>query len=92
VSCNWIILDDSLISNSTEGKLTTSWDIGDTENNGDDWFEVPGEAQIGDRFTGSSGITYELQVENITSEEEEYYNSNGLDCSGIWVEVTMSNN
>jgi hypothetical protein len=92
VSCNWVILDNSLISNSTEGKLTTSWDIGDTENNGDDWLDIPDEAEIGDTFRGSSGQVYELQEENLASGEEEYYNSWGLDCSGIWVEIIMSNN
>ena len=89
VGCNWIVLDDFLISNSTEEKLVsslaTSWDIGDTQNNGDDWLDIPEEAEIGDSFTGSSGVTYELQKENITSEEEAYYNSWGLDCSGVWV-------
>jgi len=88
VGCSWIILDDS---NSTEEKLTsslaTSWDVDDTQNNGDDWLNIPDEAEIGDTFVGSSGITYVLQEENISNEEEAYYNSWGLDCSGVWVVI-----
>ena len=67
VGCSWIILDDS---SASKGKLATSWDVSNTVNHGDDWLEVPDEAQIGDIFTGSSGTTYKLQVENITPEEE----------------------
>ena len=84
VGCSWIILDDSSIS---EVKLTTSWDVSNTTNHGDDWLDVPDEAEIGDTFTGSSGTTYELQEENLAPEEEKYYNSNGFDCSGVWVET-----
>jgi len=70
-----------------DNELAESWDIGDTEDNGDDWLDIPDEAEIGDTFTGSSGTTYELEEENISSEEEEYYNDNGLDASGVWTEV-----
>jgi|AntAceMinimDraft_18_1070375.scaffolds.fasta_scaffold238464_1 hypothetical protein len=90
VSCSWIILDDSPIF---KGKLTTSWDVSAPADNGDDWLDVPDEAEIGDTFTGSSGITYKLEEENISNQEKEYYNSWDLDCSGVWVEIgTMSNN
>lgn len=85
VGCNWIILDGS--SEKLASSLATSWDIGDTQNNGDDWLDIPEKAEIGDSFTGSSGVTYKLQEENLAPGEEEYYNSWGLDCSGVWVVI-----
>jgi len=47
----------------------------------------PDDVNIGDTFTGPSGATYELEEENLTSEEEEYYNDNGLSADGVWVET-----
>lgn len=93
MGCSWIILDDTSLSNVHEGELTTSWDVTATVDNGDDWLDVPDEAEIGDRFTGSSGAIYELEEENLSPEEEAYYNENGLSADGVWVEIgSMSNN
>jgi len=74
--------------NGDDNGLATSYDVGDTANNGDDWLDIPDEAEIGDTFTGSSGTNYELQEENLAPGEEEYYNNIiGISADGVWVEV-----
>ncbi|MFA5392197.1 MAG: hypothetical protein WC306_00675 [Candidatus Paceibacterota bacterium] len=69
-----------------DGSLVKSWDVGDTEKNEDDWLDIPDEAEIGDKFTGSSGIIYILNEENISFEEEKYMSEIiGISCDGVWV-------
>jgi len=77
-------------STITGGGLAVSNDISNL-NDADMGSEPdPGEVEIGDTFTGPSGTTYVLQTENLTPEEQEYYNSNGLSTDGVWVEVSTT--
>jgi hypothetical protein len=81
VGCSWIIIDKDNLASS----LIRSIDVSNIKSEDEMSDPDPDYVEIGDTWTGPSGTTYKLQEEDLAPGEEEYYNSWGLDCSGVWI-------